>query len=128
MKHLIFYLGLGTLFTHELDAMVNHEWRLLPWINSLTDETGMVVFIFLHVPLCAALICMVASTKDKIRTFSRWGISLFLIVHAILHTVFMGNDLYEFASWVSNVLIFGGALLGALFLHLEYRSRQRVAT
>ncbi len=128
MRHLIFYLGLGTLFTHELDAMVNYEWRLLPWINGLTDEAGMVVFIFLHIPLCAALISMVASIKEKIRTFSRWGISLFLIVHAILHIVFMGNDHYEFASWVSNVLIFGGALLGALYLYLEYRSRQRVAS
>ena len=25
-----FYLGLGSLFTHEIDAIPNHEWRGLP--------------------------------------------------------------------------------------------------
>ena len=30
MKDVIFYLGLGAPLTHELDAMTDHEWRVLP--------------------------------------------------------------------------------------------------
>ena len=36
---------MGTLFTHELDAMLNHEWRVLPLTSWLSDEIGMIVFV-----------------------------------------------------------------------------------
>ena len=45
MKDTVFYLGLGTLFTHELDAMPNHEWRVMPLLGRLPDDTGMLVFL-----------------------------------------------------------------------------------
>ena len=45
MKGTLFHLGLGTLFTHELDAVANHEWRVLPLLCRLPDDAGMVVFV-----------------------------------------------------------------------------------
>ena len=116
MRNVFFYLGLGTLLTHELDAVSNHEWRLLPVLRSLPDDLAMDTFILLHVPLFAVLLAVVSSTDKQLRKRSRLGVSLFLIIHAGLHLWFMDNPRYEFASAVSNVLIFSGALLGGLHL------------
>ncbi len=126
MKNIVFYLGIGTLFTHELDAMPNHEWRVLPLTSWLPDEIGMIIFVLIHIPLFAVLIALVSNTNDKIRIRSRLGISIFLILHSVLHALFMNHADYEFSSMLSNVLIFGGGLLGLLYLLLEYREIRAV--
>ncbi len=123
MKNIIFYLGMGTLFTHELDAMFNHEWRILPLTSWLPEETAMLAYLFFHIPLFAGLIALVASKNDKVRFRSKIGISAFLLIHAALHAFFGGNPVYEFSSISSTILIYGGALLGAIHLVLEYKDR-----
>jgi hypothetical protein len=49
------------------------------------------------------------------------AISIFLVIHAVLHVWFTNDIAYEFASTVSNVLIFGGALFGGLHVAAHYR-------
>ena len=115
-----FYLGLGSLFTHEIDAIPNHEWRGLPLLGTLPDETGMLVFIAAHVPLFAILIALAASGNERIRRLSRLGISAFLVVHGLLHVLSSSEPSYEFSSGLSRVLIFGGSALGALYLALSF--------
>ena len=127
MKNLMFYLGMGTLFAHELDAMPNHEWRVLPLTSWLPDKIGMIAFILIHIPLFAILIALASSTDNKIRARSRLGISIFLIVHSVLHVLFVGHDAYEFSSMLSNGLIFGGALFGLAYLLFEYRENSAKA-
>ena len=128
MKNIVFYLGMGTLFTHKLDAMPNHEWRVLPLTSWLSNEVGMMVFVIIHIPLFAILISLVSSTNDKVHTRSRLSIGIFLIIHSVLHALFMNHIDYEFSSALSNVLIFGGALLGLVYLFLEYREIQTKAS
>ncbi len=119
----VFYLGMGALFTHELDAIPNHEWRGMPFLQSLPDELGMLVFVVAHIPLFAVLIALVASANTRTRTLSRIGIAAFLLIHGSLHVLSMGRATYEFSSTLSSILIFGGAALGALYLVLEARGR-----
>ena len=57
---------------------------------------------------------------QSLRERSRLGVSIFLIVHALLHYWFRNDENYEFASAVSNILIFGGAILGALCVAASY--------
>lgn len=128
MKNIVFYLGMGTLFTHELDAMPNHEWRVLPLTSWLSNEVGMMVFVIIHIPLFALLISLVSSANDKIRIRSRLSIGAFLIIHSVLHALFMNHIAYEFSSRLSNILIFGGAFLGLVYLLLEYREIQTKAS
>ena len=116
MKNVFFYLGLGTLFTHELDAISNHEWKLLPILRSLPDDLATNSFLLLHIPLFAVLLALVSSTNQQLRQWSRVGVSVFLVIHAGLHLWFMNNIEYEFASKVSNILIFGGALFGGFHI------------
>jgi len=121
MKDIAFYLGLASLFTHELDAMPNHEWRGLPLLQGLPDDIGMLVFVAAHVPLFAVLIALVASSHLQTRNLSRLGISVFLLVHGVLHALSIGQPSYEFSSALSNVLIFGGSMFGAVYLLLVAR-------
>jgi hypothetical protein len=128
MKNTFFYLGMGTMFTHELDAIPNHEWRVLPLISWLPDEYGMIVFLIIHIPLFATLIALAANANDKIRVPGKLGISIFLVIHGILHASFMGHASYEFASALSNIIIFSGALLGIVYLILEYMEKHTTIT
>ena len=128
MKNIIFYLGMGTLFTHELDAMTNHEWRVLPLTSWMPDEYGALTFLLLHIPIFAVLIALVASRNEKIRFRSKIGISVFLIVHALFHILCSGNVNYEFVTITSNILIFGGAALGLVYSIMEFIERRAVST
>ena len=58
---------------------------------------------------------------------ARLGVSAFLVVHGLLHTLSMGEPTYEFSSTLSNLLIFGGSALGALYLMLEVKHRRAAA-
>lgn len=118
-----FYLGMGSLFTHELDAIPNHEWRGLPLLRALPDEVAMEVFTAAHVPLFAVLIALVASPNLRVRTLSRLGVAVFLLVHGLLHGLSIGNPTYEFSSTLSHLLIFGGAAFGAVYLALEAKRK-----
>jgi predicted permease len=119
----VFYVAIGALFTHELDAVPNHEWRGMPFLQSLPDELGMLVFVVAHVPLFAVLIGLVASVNRRTRRLSRIGIAAFLPIHGLLHVISMSRPTYEFSSTLSNALIFGAGLLGALYLTLEFGDR-----
>lgn len=124
MRDLAFYLGLGALMTHELDAVGNHEWRVLPLVRALPDDAGLAVFVALHVPVFALLVAGVASTKPGIRSGTRIGVALFLVIHALLHLLFSGHPAYEFHSVLSETLIFGGAVCGAVYIAIEARGRR----
>jgi hypothetical protein len=123
VKSLFFYLGLALLFTHELDSMPNHEWRVLPLLRSLPDSTGESVFVLAHVPIFALTIAYVASLNQHTRKLARDIASGFFIVHAILHILFSGHLNYEFASLLSSLLIFGAAICGlAYFLSSGFQT------
>jgi hypothetical protein len=126
MKNTSFYLGIALLFTHELDAMSNHEWRLLPGLNALSEAAGSATFLIAHVPLFAVVIAFIASLNLEIRTKARNIASGFLIVHAIAHYLFSSNAAYEFSSVVSSALIYGAGLCGLVYFlapRLEQNSR-----
>lgn len=125
MKDSLFFLALGSLFTHELDAMPNHEWRGLPILGTLPDDVAMTAFVVLHVPFFAAVVALVASPIERIRTIARLVVASFVVLHAGLHALSIGDTAYEFSSLLSNLLIFGGALFGALYLVLEVLSERR---
>lgn len=121
MKNYAFYLGIALLFTHELDAMPNHEWRMLPGLNLLPDALGETTFLVAHVPLFVLVIAFTASLNAKTRETARNIASAFFILHAVLHFWFSGSPAYEFSSLLSGVLIYGSALCGLGYLFLSAR-------
>jgi hypothetical protein len=111
-----FYLGLGVLFSHELDAVVQSEWRLLYVLRSMPDATAMPIFIWLHVPLFAGIAWLTHHSSDAVRARSRDAFAVFLLVHAALHFRLSDHPLHTFDSTLSRTLIYGGAVCGAIYL------------
>ena len=128
MRHFVFYLGLSMLFTHEMDAMSNHEWRVLPILRSLSESAGETTFLLAHVPLFALTIGFVASLNPRTRRIAQKVVSGFLIVHAALHFAFSGHPDYAFSGALSNILIAGAALCGAAHFPLLVLGRRDHAT
>lgn len=123
MKNFLFFIGLDTLLTHELNAIFHHEWRVHQLIRALPDEIGILVFVALHIPILAGLMALGASYQHTDPCPVSVRISVFLVFHGLLHFLFIGHPGYEFSSLLSEILIFGGAVLGAIYLALEGKGR-----
>lgn len=123
MKELVFYVGVGLFFTHELDAMLNHEWRVLPLTSWLTEDVGRTAFVLMHVPLFAVLVALISSTNESVRYRTWFWLSVFLAVHGMLHAAFTVHEQYEFRSLQSNFLIFGAAICGLLYIFFDKANR-----
>ena len=122
-RDLWFYVGLSFLLCHELDAVAQSEWRLLPVLGGLTDANAYVAFVALHVPLFAVLLWLAASPSARTHLLTQAGIDLFLVVHAVLHASLSHRSEYTFHSTLSETLIFGGAVFGLVHLVWLWRSR-----
>lgn len=122
LRSLLFYIGFALLIAHELDAVAQAEWRLLPLLDQLSDDTAYAAFVILHVPVLAVLMWLTAGPVSSVRWWSRFGIDSFLIVHAALHGLLSEHALYTFDSSLSTSLIFGGGAVGSLHLLLSMRN------
>jgi hypothetical protein len=114
-------LMLALLFTHELDAMTQSEWRLLYVLRSLSDEQGRWWFVAIHVPLFWGLIALVHHQRAKVQSTSRMGLAMFCIVHALLHLRLRDDPLSSFSGVLSWGLIVGAAMAGAMYLVMAWR-------
>lgn len=121
IKHFILYVGAAILMTHELDAVMHNEWRVLPMTSFLSPEVGYQVFLWAHVPLFALTIAFLSHRKDRIRTLTASVLASFLVIHGGLHLLFSDHHHYEFTSVSSNLLIYGGSAFGVLYFILTRR-------
>ena len=96
------------LLAHELDAVAQHEWRLLYVLRSLPDPVAQDAFVLLHVPLVAFLAWAGWHANAAVRTATRLGVAAFTVVHAGLHWRLSGDPLYTFHDPASVLLIYGG--------------------
>lgn len=103
---------------HEMDAMTHAEWRLLPILSDMANEQARLVFLWLHIPLFAALIwsLFVASWQ----TIAARIVCVAVIVHAIAHFLLSGHDLYTFSAPIEAVTVYAAAVLSGLYLALSY--------
>ncbi len=113
LSEFLFQTMLAFLFTHELDAVKRHEWRILPLTSSLPELRGERVFIWFHVPVFFVILWFAASNPN-----SAFGqiLSGFAIVHIGLHWLFRNHPRNEFNTWGSWALIPGAGFFGALHL------------
>lgn len=109
---LLFYLGIALLFTHELDAIKRHEWRIFPFISRLPDDTAYHVFVLLHVPLFLLILWLNYHPSENVRYWFQLSMDVFFIVHLGLHRLFRRHAEYEFNSIFSKSIIFLNAVVG----------------
>lgn len=109
-------LMLALIFTHELDAVAQSEWRLLYVLRDMGDDPARWYFVALHVPLFWALLGLTQHTQTKLQSLARTGLAAFCVVHALLHLRLRNDPLSTFNSPLSWGLILGAALIGAVYL------------
>jgi len=113
MPDIIYYAMVGAFFSHELDAVKRHEWRVLPITSFLPERIGEQLFIWMHVPLFALLLWAGDGAPESM---TRIGLAAFAIVHVGLHYLFRRHPDYEFNNPSSWALIILTGLLGAAYL------------
>ncbi len=118
---LLFFTGFAFLACHELDAVAQAEWRLLPFLNRLSDPDAYRWFVMLHVPLFALPLWGAASRTPRIRLWTQLGVDVFLVIHVGLHMAFHSNPLYTFHSTLSELCIFGAGAVGFVHFILAIR-------
>ncbi len=118
-------LLLALLMAHELDAVAQSEWRLLPGLSLLDDGPGRSVFIALHVPLLMALTWALFLSSVVVQRRARLGLGAFMAVHVGLHATLEVPGVSSFPEWLSRAFILGAGLVGADVLLLDvWRSRR----
>jgi len=121
----LFALAFALLVSHELDAMIRREWELFPGLNALDSDTAADVFNLLNVPLIAPLIWVLTAGSGIARRRTMIGVEVFLIVHAVAHTLTRGADSYEFQPPVETITVYGAA--GASAIHLTLLATGRLS-
>jgi hypothetical protein len=119
IKHWLFLLAFSMLNAHELDAMSQHEWRLLFVLRELPPGLAEQIFVLLHVPLVAILLWLGFHSSALVSAWSRRAVCAFGIVHVGLHGHLRDHPLYTFDSWLSEALIVGYGLAGFCYLLAE---------
>jgi hypothetical protein len=110
------FIGCVAFFVgHEIDATYRKEWRLLPLLRKMKDETAAGWFIALHVPVVFFLLSVIALPEANFAVVARNVFCAFAVVHAGLHAFWPKSDLYLFDNTVSWSLIYGAGLFGALY-------------
>jgi surface polysaccharide O-acyltransferase-like enzyme len=126
MRNIVYYLGIAALFTHELDAVLNLEWRLLYHLRTLPDVTASSFFIGLHLPAFFLFFYLGHHPNKKISERFRVVVAAFLVIHSVLHFRLSDFEDYQFQGFASNFYIYGAALMGAVYLFLTLK-RKKVA-
>jgi hypothetical protein len=122
---LVFFIGFALLVCHELDAVAQAEWRLLPILEHLPDDQAFRAFVALHVPLFAILFWLTGHRSTLIRLRSQLAVDAFMVIHVGLHALFVDHEHYAFHSVLSESLIYGAGLFGLLHLTLStWRARK----
>ena len=109
-----FFLMLSLFMTHEIDAVKQREWRMLPVLNRLDDEAGFWWFTALHVPMFLLFFWYFNAVGFRI------GLSAFAVIHAGLHWILRKHPNYEFNNLLSDTLVRGAAIAGALYLIAQF--------
>ena len=125
MKTLLYYLGVAALFTHEMDAVLNLEWRLLFHLFELPEATASALFIAAHFPLFFVFFYLGHHTSPKVRNAFRTVVCCFLVIHSGLHFGLSNHELYFFDGILSNLYIFGAAAFGTAFLVVSWIQRSK---
>jgi len=113
MAELFYWAMLSALFTHELDAIKRHEWRIFPFTSFLPEKTGEQVFIWMHVPLFFALMWL---SREGAHSIYALGFSAFSMIHVFLHWLLRKHPANEFNNASSWSIIILAGLLGAAHL------------
>lgn len=109
----LFAAVLSLLFLHEMDAVKNAEWKMFAVLKDMDENRAYRVFSLLHLPLYAALLCIILFVS---RTIAFYIADIFLIMHTVLHLLFEKHPQNGLKNAYSRSIIYTMGALAALQL------------
>ena len=116
MAEFIYWAMVACFFTHELDAVRRHEWRMLPVVRQFSDKIAERIFVWFHAPLFLAILWF---SEEGASTPFTLGLSLFAVLHVGLHWIFRKHPDNEFQGFGSWALIVLTGFFGALYVMVQ---------
>ena len=113
MDSILFLIALSCIFIHEMDAIRCREWRIFPGLSALNEAYSAPLFLVLHLPLLV-WIFLELGAPDPTIFITRF--EYFLILHLVLHLLFLFHPKNEFKDWLSWSFIVGAAAFSLLDL------------
>ena len=111
----LFSMILALLFTHEMDAVRNKEWRMFIGLKDLPEETAYRLFLLLHIPLYTAVLLVLINGTE---TIGFYLVDLFMIFHAITHYLFRNHPNNRLTNRLSQGIINAAGALALIHLIL----------
>ena len=109
----IFALELALLFTHEMDAIRRHEWKMFIGLNKMADETAYRIFLLLHIPLYALALLLLFSPFSLV---GYYVVDIFLLAHMLIHLAFKNHPANQLDGIISKTIINAAGLLAVVHL------------
>lgn len=114
MINILTYIGLFFLVSHELDAVLRREYKIIKIFGVLSDKWALSIFILLHIPLFYLIFWALFHANPQIRILSQIILNSFYILHFFLHQLFRdhrNNKMNTKLSWsIINLLMLVGIL------------------
>jgi hypothetical protein len=104
-EHYLFYISLAFFLIHEMDAIRQKEWSMLPLISQLNNRTAYLVFTSIHIPFYGLLFYLM-TINEPVREEFIHILNIFLIFHAGLHIAFKEHPNNNFKNNFSLIVIF----------------------
>ena len=109
---LIFYTGFALFLTHQLDAIRCHEWRLLPGLSHLDDDTASRLLILSHIPVLVLLFWLISHPEETVQFWFQSSMDVLFVGHLGKHLFWKSHEKNEFTGIVSKTIIRMIALAG----------------
>jgi len=113
--NLLFYVAFSFLLVHEMDAVKQKEWRMLPGFSKLNKKTAQQLFVTLHIPVYISLLYALIFEESN-RSTLIIILDGFFIIHLGLHLLFIKHQMNSFKTIFSKMYIAVPAILGGLDL------------
>ena len=120
-----FAMSLSFMATHEIDAGMHGEWRLLPVLSAMDDATAASWFVMLHVPLFIVIIWLAFLADGRTMRTSQIILSALFVLHGAAHLMLGRHPEYPFEEVRSSFLVHGALVFALFSLVLHIRSGNR---
>lgn len=112
LTKLLFLSAFACLLSHEIDAVRQHEWRLLFVLRKMDDRRAFFWFTLLHAPLFVLMLWWLDHPRFQL------AFDLFALGHMAAHWYLRKHPANTFNNPLSISLIAGAGICGAAHLLL----------
>lgn len=106
------------LLMHEFDACYHKEWKMMPFLKTLSSKAQYLFFLYFHIPLTLFLFYYAWSVVE-LNNKALWVImNIVSVVHLIMHSTALKWDANVFKNIHSFVFITGAGIAGVIGLVL----------